>query len=131
MIVAWLAMKRWASSASLISRLNSATGRGRSWCSATFSAMFVTSADLPIDGRAARMIRLPGWKPPVISSRSPKPDGVPVSEMPSRESFCHLSISTSSTSPTWRKSFVRSSWATSRIAALGQLDELAGLLGCG
>ena len=73
------AMKRWASSASDISRLNSATGRGWSLSSATFSAMFVTSADLPIDGRAARTMRLPGWKPPVISSRSAKPDGVPVS----------------------------------------------------
>ena len=37
--------------------------------------------DLPIDGRAAMMIRLPGWKPPVISSRSLKPDGVPVSDV--------------------------------------------------
>jgi hypothetical protein len=35
--------------------------------------MFVTSADLPIDGRAARTMRLPGWKPPVIASRSAKP----------------------------------------------------------
>ena len=52
--------------------------------------MFVTSADLPIDGRAAMMIRLPGWKPPVIASRSAKPDGVPVSERPSAESSCHL-----------------------------------------
>ena len=66
-------MKRWASSASDISRLNSATALFP--CSATFSAMFVTSADLPIEGRAARMIRLPGWKPPVIASRSAKPDG--------------------------------------------------------
>ena len=28
-----------------------------------------------MDGRAARMIRLPGWKPPVMPSRSSKPDG--------------------------------------------------------
>ena len=44
--------------------------------------MLQTSALLPIAGRAAMMIRLPGWKPPVISSRSLKPDGVPVSEVP-------------------------------------------------
>ena len=67
-------MKRCASSASDISSENSATGRGSSLSSATFSAMFVTSADLPIDGRAAMMIRLPGWKPPVIASRSAKPE---------------------------------------------------------
>ena len=30
---------------------------------ATFAAMQSASADLPIDGRAATMIRLPGWKP--------------------------------------------------------------------
>ena len=41
--------------------------------------MLATSADLPIDGRAAITIRLPGWKPPVFSSRSLNPDGVPVS----------------------------------------------------
>ncbi len=74
------AMKRCASSVSDISSENSATGR--SWSIAAFSAMFVTSADLPIEGRAASTIRLPGWKPPVRSSMSLKPDGVPVSEMP-------------------------------------------------
>src|SRR3954447_20473258 len=115
LIAAWDAMKRCASSASDISRLNSATGRGRSLLSATFSAMFVTSADLPMDGRAASTMRLPGWKPPVIASRSPKPDGVPVRLWPSAESFCHLPISACSTSPTCRKSFWRSSCATSRI----------------
>ena len=35
------------------------------------------SADFPIDGRAAMMIRFPGWKPDVIRSSSRKPDGVP------------------------------------------------------
>ena len=33
------------------------------------------NADFPIDGRAARMIRLPGWNPDVSRSRSRKPDG--------------------------------------------------------
>ena len=37
--------------------------------------MLATSALLPIAGRAATMIRLPGWKPPVIASMSRKPDG--------------------------------------------------------
>ena len=76
------ATKRWASSASAISRQNSATGLPCS--TAAFSAMLQTSALLPIAGRAAMMIRLPGWKPPVISSRSLKPEGVPVSEVPSQ-----------------------------------------------
>ena len=61
-------MKRWASSPSPISSENSATALLE--CSAAFSAKLTISADLPIDGRAARMIRLPGWKPPVIVSRS-------------------------------------------------------------
>ena len=115
LIDAWLAMNRWASSASLISRLKSATGRGRSRSSATFSAMFVTRADFPIDGRAAMMTRLPGWKPPVMVSRSENPDGVPVRERPSADSSCHLAISTWRTSPTFWKSFWRSSWATSSM----------------
>ena len=40
------------------------------------------SADFPIDGRAATMTRLPGWKPEVIRSRSLNPDGVPVMSTP-------------------------------------------------
>ena len=78
--------------------------------------MLVTSADFPIDGRAAMMIRLPGWKPPVISSRSAKPDGVPVSERPSAESSCHLRDLGVEDLADRRKSFWRSSWATSSMA---------------
>ena len=55
-IRAWLATKRCASSVTDISSENSATGR--LLLSATFSAMFVTSALLPIEGRAASTIRL-------------------------------------------------------------------------
>ena len=54
-ILAWLAMKRWASSVSDISSENRATGFPS--LTATFSAMFVTSALFPIDGRAASTIR--------------------------------------------------------------------------
>ena len=82
------AMKRWASSDSDISSENSATALCAP--SAAFSAKLAISADFPIDGRAARMIRLPGWKPPVILSRSSKPDGVPVIALPSCESFSSL-----------------------------------------
>ena len=39
--------------------------------------MLATSALLPIAGRAASTIRFPGWKPPVMSSRSRKPGGRP------------------------------------------------------
>ena len=67
------AMKRWASSPSDISSENSATAL--SDVSAAFSAKLAMSADFPIAGLAARMIRLPGWKPPVMLSRSSKPDG--------------------------------------------------------
>ena len=55
-ILAWQAMKRWASSVTDISSENSATGL--LVFSATFSAMLVTSALLPIEGRAASTIRL-------------------------------------------------------------------------
>ena len=68
LILARDAMKRCASSPSDISRLNRATALP--WSTEAFSAMFVASADLPMAGRAASTIRLPGWKPPVISSRS-------------------------------------------------------------
>ena len=37
--------------------------------------MFSASADFPIDGRAAMMIRFPGWKPDVSLSSSLKPVG--------------------------------------------------------
>ena len=40
------------------------------WRTAMFAAMQSASADFPIDGRAAMMIRLPGWKPEVSRSRS-------------------------------------------------------------
>ena len=43
--------------------------RGR----ARFAAMQSPSADFPMLGRAATMIRLPGWKPEVSRSRSRKP----------------------------------------------------------
>ena len=108
------AMKRCASSDSDISSENRATALLDS--SAAFSAKFAISADFPIDGRAARMIRLPGWKPPVIVSRSSKPDAVPVIALPSwerRSSFC---ISEDRRSPIGRKSLRLSSCATSRIA---------------
>ena len=41
------------------------------------AAMLSASADFPIDGRAAMMIRLPGWKPDVSLSSSLKPVGRP------------------------------------------------------
>ena len=78
--------------------------------------MLVTRADFPIDGRAAMMMRLPGWKPPVSSSRSLKPDGVPVIAVPSTDSRCSLSSSSCRTSSIERKSFWRSSCATSSMA---------------
>jgi AcrR family transcriptional regulator len=49
---------------------------------ATFAAMQSASADFPMLGRAATTIRLPGWKPDVIRSRSRKPEGTPVTSAP-------------------------------------------------
>ena len=40
------------------------------------------NADLPMLGRPATMIRLPGWRPDVIWSMSRKPVGVPVISPP-------------------------------------------------
>ena len=117
------ATKRCASSASDISSENSATGLP---CSiAAFSAMFVTSADLPIEGRAAMMIRLPGWKPPVISSRSLKPDGVPVSAVCSRERRWSLSSSSCSTSSIDAEVLLAVVVGDLEDVALGPLDQLA------
>ena len=102
MIDACEAMKRCASSDSDISSEKSATALRAP--SAAFSAKLAISADLPIDGRAARMMRLPGWKPPVMVSRSSNPDAVPVIALPSTESFSSLSSSAKRTSWTARKS---------------------------
>ena len=62
--------------------------------------MLATSADLPIEGRAAMTIRLPGWKPPVMSSMSLNPDGVPVSDVLDTDSRWSLSVSS------WRMSAI-------------------------
>ncbi len=88
--------------------------------------MLVTSADLPIDGRAASTIRLPGWKPPVRSSRSLKPDGVPVSAVFEIDRRWSLSVSSSRISAIVRNFFWRSSCATSSTCSLGPLDQIAG-----
>ncbi len=77
--------------------------------------MFVTNALFPMDGLAATITRLPGWKPPVIVSRSVKPDGVPVMATPSVESLCQISISCSMIEPAFAKALAESSWATSSM----------------
>jgi hypothetical protein len=45
-------------------------------------AMFSTNAVLPIDGRAAMMMRSEGWNPEVMSSRSANPLATPVIASP-------------------------------------------------
>ena len=110
------AMKRCASSVSDISSENSATGLP--WSTAAFSAMFVTNALLPMLGRAAITIRLPGWRPPVSSSMSVKPVGVPVIAIPWREIASSLSSSSCSTS-----SIERTSPACSSCAIRNSLDS--------
>src|SRR3954464_2736892 len=78
--------------------------------------MLITNADFPILGRAAKTIRLPGWKPPVSSSRSLKPVGVPVIERPSRLISSSLSSSSWRTASIERSSPLRSSWAILKSA---------------
>src|SRR5215211_8718503 len=90
------ARKRCASSLSDISSEKSATGTPCS--TAAFSAMLVARLDLPIAGRAASTIRLPGWKPPVRPSRWSKPERTPVRATPLSDSSCSLSSSS------WRTS---------------------------
>ena len=113
-------MKRCASSTSDISSEKKATG----WLCfiVTFSAMLATSALFPIAGRAATMIRLPGWKPPVIASMSRKPEGVPVSSVSPVDSFSSRSTSS------WRIS--REQPEIARLLLVGDVEEqLLGALG--
>ena len=63
-----------------ISSVKSATGTW--WRTPRLAAMPSPSADFPMLGRAATMIRFPGWKPPVIRSMSRNPDGTPVMSSP-------------------------------------------------
>ena len=78
--LASLHIRRWVTSDFDISSVNSATGM---FCrTARFAAMQSASADFPMLGRAATMIRLPGWKPEVSLSSSRKPDGTPVISAP-------------------------------------------------
>ena len=104
------AMKRCASSVSDISSEKKATGRFA--FHATFSAMLQTRLDLPIAGRAAITIRLPGWKPPVMSSSLRKPDGVPVICVSPLASFSSRSVSWTRMSPSELKSPACSARAT-------------------
>ena len=60
-----------------ISRLNMRTGRLVSF-SPPNCAIFTANAVLPIEGRAAMIVKLPFWKPPVYESKSLKPEGNPV-----------------------------------------------------
>ena len=88
--------------------------------------MLATSADLPIDGRAAITIRLPGWKPPVFSSRSLNPDGVPVSaRLGDRQPVQLVGLLVRGCRAIERIFFWRSSCATSSTDALGALHQVA------
>ena len=117
------AMKRCASSDSDISSENSATAF--SLLSAAYSAKLAISADLPIPGLAARMIRLPAWKPPVMRSRSSKPDGVPVTDRPSAESCSSLSSSAGEQVVDRAEVLAAVLVGDLEDRALGEVDELA------
>ena len=87
---------------------------GTSCRTARFCAMFSASADFPIDGRAATMIRFPGWKPEVSLSSSLKPVGQPVTSAPASYR-CMIRSKLSFSSPSmWLKSLVTRCWARSK-----------------
>jgi hypothetical protein len=88
--------------------------------------MLATIADLPIAGRAATMIRLPGWKPPVIASMSRKPEGVPVISVSPVESFSSRSTSSCKISERSRKSLACSLWATSKSSFSARSESSRG-----
>ncbi len=95
-----------------ISSVKSATGI--SCRTARFWAMQSASADFPIDGRAAMMIRLPGWRPEVSLSSSLKPVGMPVTSAPASYR-CMIRSKLSFSSPSmWLKSPVTRCWARSK-----------------
>ena len=79
-----------------------------SWSTATLRAMLRAKAVLPMEGRAARMTRLEGWNPLMMSSRSRKPVWQPTVWCPSvmvRSSSAKFSLISSpmgSNSPTTR-----------------------------
>ncbi len=99
---------RLTTSALDISRLKMATPC--CWSTATLRAMLSAKAVLPMEGRAARMMRFDGWKPPTIVSRSRNPVWHPVVRCPSvmsRSSSEKLSVISSpmgSNSPATRLS---------------------------
>ena len=97
-----LHMRRWVTSAFDISSVNSATGFDSR--TPRFAAMQRPSADFPIDGRAARITRFPGWKPDVSRSRSRKPDGTPVTSTPASYSLVIRSKLSVRSGPMWSKS---------------------------
>ena len=72
-------------------------------------------------------MRLPRWKPPVRSSRSRKPDGVPVISDVPLASASSLSISSWRISPISRKSTALLLVGDLEEQPLGVLDELGGL----
>ena len=69
-------IRRWISSLFDISSEKNAIGSPASRAAAT--AMFSANDVLPMPGRAATMMKFPGWNPVVIASMSAKPDVSPV-----------------------------------------------------
>ena len=103
---------RCVTSAFDISSVKSATGT--LWRTPRFAAMQRPSADFPIDGRAARMTRLPGWKPDVRRSSSLYPDGTPVTSAPISTSWEIRSKLSLSSASMCEKSLVTRCWPSSK-----------------
>ena len=110
-----------------ISSVKSATGT--SCRTARFCAMFSASADFPIEGRAAMMIRLPGWKPEVSLSSSLKPVGQPVTSAPASYR-CMIRSKLSFSRPSmWVKSLGDALLGEVEDDLLGAVDEVGRLAG--
>ncbi|MNY29750.1 hypothetical protein D3C86_1638100 [compost metagenome] len=89
--------------------------------STAFSTRFMAKVVLPIDGRPATMIRSPGCRPLVLSSRSAKPVEIPViaSWVLNRVSMRSMALVSSSLRPTGPPLFGRASaiWKILRSAS--------------
>ncbi len=94
----------------------------------TCCAMFSTRLVLPIDGRAAMITRSPACSPEVISSRSVKPVGTPVTSSRRECSFSMVSRLPWARSRSETKPSRTLSSAIAKIALLGLIEDQIGLV---
>ena len=86
------------------------------------------SADFPIDGRAARITRFPGWKPEVRRSSSLNPAGTPVISTPASYSCVMRSKLSLRSTSMCAKSLVDLLLPELEDDLLGAIDEIRHLV---